>query len=493
MTVPAPDSTPDRLGDQLARRFRLLYTVALVLIACAAIAAQGLIQRAIAARESDARVVNLSGRQRMLSQRLVLHAWALTTARARNDVAASQRLAAVLAGTQQEWTAAHLSLREFVRTSLPDRSPAVDELFARMVEPMARLDADASLLGQPGTPVADDAAAAAVVLERMLADQDRFLDAMDAAVNALAGHFTSRLHRLRWLEIGLFLVTIVVLALEAWLVFRPLAGRLREAVNALEDQEKRVEKRLESLRYLAGGVAHNYNNLITSIAGNAELIRLECGDNAVVAEFAEHQAAECKRAARLTAQLLAYSGYGDYRMKAVLLSQVVQNALHRFDLEVRPRMTLTVVDDSVVAVDTEHLVQAVHGILANASEATAANRGAITLTLGREHFATVRAMSGAYRTELPAGTYACLEVRDEGSGMQQERVERIFDPFVTTQSPGRGLGLAAVLGVFHGHDGGVTVTSTLGAGTTVRLYLPVVATRAVPAPAQPSLAAGRLD
>jgi signal transduction histidine kinase len=131
-----------------------------------------------------------------------------------------------------------------------------------------------------------------------------------------------------------------------------------------------------------------------------------------------------------------------------------------------------VIEDSIAAVDRKAIKQTMRGLVANAIEAMAGRPGIIEVRLSQESLTEPRIMSGPYRTELPPGFYACVRVTDQGEGISAEELEHVFDPYRSRKEFGRGLGLAAILGIAHGHGGGIELESQPGRGTTASLYLP---------------------
>jgi signal transduction histidine kinase len=218
----------DDLDRGAARDFTRRYTLALGLVALLTLAAQGLVQAALHRARTDAEVINLAGRQRMLSQRLTLSA--LAWRQADHTIRAAQHLDS-LHVVLKEWTSAHLRLSS--GTDLPnagrDNSLLVHALFTRIAEPFAAMSAAASAI--PDDPTAVD---------RLIASQDDFLAIMERIVSGYSDEAAARVDRLVALELGLCLALLLVLILEAFFVFRPAVARLRAAIadrERLREQE----------------------------------------------------------------------------------------------------------------------------------------------------------------------------------------------------------------------------------------------------------------
>ena len=260
------------------------------------------------------------------------------------------------------------------------------------------------------------------------------------------------------------------------------------------DLERQVQhaQKLESLGVLAGGIAHDFNNLLVGILGNATLTLAELPADSPARMLVRQIQAAAERSADLTRQLLAYAGHGQHVMRLVNLSSLVlelstllQTALSR---SARLEQALDPAVPDVLA-DPAQMTQVVMNLLTNASEALDDRPGVVSLHTGVVRL-TRPVLDALYLgADLPEGAYVCLEVSDTGRGMSDGTLARIFDPFFTTKFSGRGLGLAAVLGIVRAHRGALSVETAEGKGTTFRVYLPAAA--ATPAePSQPAAAGG---
>ena len=242
----------------------------------------------------------------------------------------------------------------------------------------------------------------------------------------------------------------------------------------LEAQIQHAQK-LESLGVLAGGIAHDFNNLLMGILGNAGLAKMELPPESPARPSIEHVEKAAVRAADLTKQMLAYSGRGQFVVEPINLSALVEEMPHLLEAVISKKVVLKydfAPDLPPVEADATQLRQVVMNLITNASEAIGQRSGVVTVSTGvteasRAYFA------GAHLDDnLPAGLYAFIEVSDTGCGMTAETRSKIFDPFYTTKKTGRGLGLAAVLGIVRGHQGAIKVYSEPGRGTTFKVLLP---------------------
>jgi len=181
------------------------------------------------------------------------------------------------------------------------------------------------------------------------------------------------------------------------------------------------------------------------------------------------------RAADLTKQMLAYSGKGRFVVHPVDLNSLVREMAQLLQTVISKPATLRfdfAQDLPAVEADGTQLGQIVMNLIANASDAIGGEDGAVTLRTGILHASREFLESGYVYDELHEGSYAFIEVEDSGCGMDAETQARIFDPFFSTKFTGRGLGLAATLGIVRGHRGTIKVRSEPGRGTTFTILLP---------------------
>ncbi len=250
-----------------------------------------------------------------------------------------------------------------------------------------------------------------------------------------------------------------------------------EESRALEAQMLQAQK-LESLGVLAGGIAHDFNNILMAILGNAELARavLPAGSPALERVMGIDEAS--RRAAELCRQMLAYSGRGSFSVETIDLSRLVRGMAHMLEVSVSKKAVLhTVLPDGLPSIsgDATQIRQIVMNLIINASEAIGDGEGEIRMRTGAMDCSAEYLQEGAQGETPPAGRYVFLEVEDTGCGMDGATRAKIFDPFFSTKFTGRGLGLAAVLGIVRGHGGAILVASEPGRGTTFRVLFPAAA------------------
>jgi PAS domain S-box-containing protein len=247
----------------------------------------------------------------------------------------------------------------------------------------------------------------------------------------------------------------------------------------LQTEKLRQTQKLESIGILAGGIAHDFNNLLAGILGNASLALEDVAPASDVRQRLIDVIAASEKAAELTRQMLAYSGKGQFVLERIDLSariretmRLIQTALHaNVALELDLQAGLPAIE-----ADPSQIQQLVMNIIINAAEAIpAGRRGTVTVSTRRLVLdGTQIRHLGPGAGELTPGLHVLFEVADNGVGMDEATRAKIFDPFFTTKFTGRGLGLAAVLGIVRGHHGFIGVTSTPGQGATFRVLLPAV-------------------
>jgi PAS domain S-box-containing protein len=242
----------------------------------------------------------------------------------------------------------------------------------------------------------------------------------------------------------------------------------------LEAQLREVQK-LESLGVLAGGIAHDFNNLLMAILGNADLALLSLSPASPVRPHVEDIIRASKRAAELCRQMLAYSGKGQFVIGFYNLSEIVREIAQMIEVSISKKATLRYFFSEnlpAVEADATQLRQVIMNLITNASEALGDQNGLISVTTGVQDCDRAYLSEGYLNDTLLPGKYVYLEVSDSGCGMDKETLRRLFDPFFSTKFTGRGLGLAAVLGIIRGHQGAIKVDSEPGKGTCFKILLP---------------------
>ena len=271
-------------------------------------------------------------------------------------------------------------------------------------------------------------------------------------------------------------VSIVSLVLDVTdRVVAEQAGRKAEADRQALERKLQEAQKLESLGVLAGGIAHDFNNLLTGVLGNASLARMDLPEESPIQLYLEQIETAATRAADLCRQMLAYSGKGRFVIQRLDLNKVIDETAKLLHVSISKKAVIKIdLAPGLPAVlgDATQLRQIIMNLVINASEAVGDRSGFIGVTTGLMRADRAYLQSTLLAPELPGGDYVFLEVSDNGGGMSPEVQHKIFEPFFTTKFTGRGLGLAAVLGIVRGHKGALKVFSEPGWGTTFKVLLP---------------------
>lgn len=262
----------------------------------------------------------------------------------------------------------------------------------------------------------------------------------------------------------------------------PLAGTCAQILDAhLSERERaRAEsalqqaRRLESLGLLAGSVAHDVNNLLAAILGNLNLAQISPSLDDSARTSLDRAESAVAKARDLARQLLAYGGRTELEVGRVDLERLVRETLLVLEVSIPPTVRVSVRstrDLPDVLGDRAQLQQVVLNLVTNACEAIGAGPGEVRIELDRVDVddAVARRHAGFALAHVP---HVRLRVVDSGCGMSSETLERIFDPFFSTKTNGRGLGLSAMLGIVRSHRGAVHVHSEPGHGAQFELLLP---------------------
>ena len=233
----------------------------------------------------------------------------------------------------------------------------------------------------------------------------------------------------------------------------------------LEDELQRSQKH-ESIGILAGGIAHDFNNLLTGILGNINLVKTRMDPTDDVYPRLEESEAASLKARDLTRQLLMFSSGGTPTMRSVSIATVLEDAANFGLSGTTVTSDIGVADDIWHAeVDRGQVSQAIYNIIINASEAMpeggAVKLAAENVTINAEHGLPLR-----------NGDYVKITIADEGSGIPEEHLQKIFDPYFTTKESVSGLGLSVAYSIVKAHKGYLSVESNVGVGTTCTLFLP---------------------
>lgn len=256
-----------------------------------------------------------------------------------------------------------------------------------------------------------------------------------------------------------------------------LVGITRDISKRKEFQERMQQaQKLESLGVLAGGIAHDFNNLLAAILGNADLALWDLPSLSPARDHLVDIERATRRAADLCQQLLAYSGRGRFVNETINLSSVVHEMAALLNVSISKKALLRyhfAPEILAIKADPTQIRQVIMNLITNASEALGDQSGTISVATGVESCDHAY-LNGSYLADdLPEGQYVFVEVTDTGCGMDEQTQRRIFDPFFTSKFTGRGLGLAAVLGIVRSHRGAIKVYSEPGKGSVFKVLFPV--------------------
>src|SRR5881296_2049345 len=290
---------------------------------------------------------------------------------------------------------------------------------------------------------------------------------------------------LRLGEIALFVASMWALA---FVLDRSQTEKVA-AQNALPQSGKLLEQsqKMEAIGRLAGGVAHDFNNLLAVIIGYSDLLLESLGSSDLNRAKVEQIKQAASSAASLTRQLLTFSRQQVIQPVVLDINQTVSNTEKMLRRLIKENIEFTVeLDHNLdrVTADPGQIEQIVLNLVVNARDAMP-NGGKLRIQTRNVRLEKDSAQAGA---GVPRGRFILLEVTDTGTGMDQETQARLFEPFFTTKAVGKGtgLGLATVYGIVKQSNGHIEVQSTLGVGTTFKIYLPRLEAEEIGAPAAPA-------
>jgi PAS domain S-box-containing protein len=258
----------------------------------------------------------------------------------------------------------------------------------------------------------------------------------------------------------------------------------RKSAREMQDIERKVQEaqKLESLGVLAGGLAHDFNNILAAVLASANLARLHLGKGSEAMVHLEQVEQSVNQAAALCRQLLAYSGRGQFSVETLDLNLLIQECQALLELSISKQTVLEF--DLALGLpgfrgDAVQIRQVLMNLVMNASEAIKDQVGVVTVSTFLLPAEEAAALAGEEPlVAVPDTDCVCLKVKDTGHGIKPKDKQRIFEPFYSTKFTGRGLGLSAVRGIVRGHRAGLAVESVMDKGSSFFLMLPAVGTRA---------------
>ncbi|HOI16363.1 MAG TPA: ATP-binding protein, partial [Geobacteraceae bacterium] len=253
----------------------------------------------------------------------------------------------------------------------------------------------------------------------------------------------------------------------AVLVFRDITEKRKMEEELLKSQK------LESIGVLAGGIAHDFNNLLTAILGNISLSKMYVSEGDKVHQKLVEAEKASLRARDLTQQLLTFSRGGAPVKKTAAVTDIIRDSVAFTLSGSRATYRFSIADELwPVEVDEGQMSQVINNLILNADQAMPSGGvievGCSNLAVGVDSLLPLR-----------NGRYVVITIKDQGIGIPDEALPRIFDPYFTTKKDGKGLGLATVYSIVRNHDGHISVHSTPGVGTTFTIYLPAAGAGAI--------------
>jgi nitrogen-specific signal transduction histidine kinase/ActR/RegA family two-component response regulator len=251
-----------------------------------------------------------------------------------------------------------------------------------------------------------------------------------------------------------------------------------EARDKLQAQLTRFEK-AESLSRMAGAIAHHFNNQLAVVLGNLELALEGMPQDAALSENLTSAMQGAQNAAEISGHMLTYLGQTTDRYIPIDLSGICRQSVSSLQASAPEEIALNVdllTPGPVVRGNANQIQQVLVNLITNACEAMKKQEGEIDVIVKTVHRADIPPMLYFPPDWKPENeTYACLEIRDTGCGIEEKDIDKVFEPFFSSKFTGRGLGLSVVLGIIKAHGGAVTVDSEKGAGSSFKVYLPVTA------------------
>ena len=254
--------------------------------------------------------------------------------------------------------------------------------------------------------------------------------------------------------------------------------RIKEKQRLKFSQQKEQLKKLASLKTMAGAIAHRFNNAMTGVQSNLELMTVRLPEESKEFQMASHALEASRGASQIGTMMVSYLGQNPLQLEQVALADFVLEYLKEWEQgfkETEIAVESTPPGSPIYcSIDPPHIREVLQNLLNNAVESFQGNPGKIEISFGKEHVTPESLPLFFQRPNLSGGSYAFCEIKDTGHGLSAEQIEHIFDPFYTTRSTGRGLGLAFAGGILLAHQGALSISSRPDNGATVRVLFPAV-------------------
>ncbi|MFT4693097.1 MAG: CheY-like chemotaxis protein/nitrogen-specific signal transduction histidine kinase [Limisphaerales bacterium] len=251
-----------------------------------------------------------------------------------------------------------------------------------------------------------------------------------------------------------------------------------EATRIASERRNQQSQKLESLGMLSGGISHGLNNLLTVILANASMVKADTDPQSPAYQSLQHVESAAIEAADACVALLNYTGgVRPVEIARLKVNELVENHERMLEFALAKDISLHFdLNDSLPDIDGDPalLCQVLMNLAGNASEAKSDDSPTVWIRTGLANLTPADADRARWPQDIDGGEYVYLEVEDNGNGMDDETLNKIYDPFFSTRFTGRGMGMAVVMGIIRAHSGMIAIDTSPGDGTKVRVYLPPV-------------------
>ncbi|KAA3665471.1 MAG: PAS domain S-box protein [Chloroflexi bacterium] len=254
-----------------------------------------------------------------------------------------------------------------------------------------------------------------------------------------------------------------------------IQGYIGTLTDITEREAMRQAQKLASLGTMIGTIAHDFNNLLSAVYNHSELALMMMPPDLPSAQHVQRAIETTTHAAKLTQQLLTYSGIGNFTIEKIEINALIQDSMFLLEVAIPKNANLEAVfypEPLFLEASDTQLQQVIMNLIINGAESLQGEPGDVIIKTGRETITAVNAHAPQLLEPITPGEYVTLKVEDNGCGIASETLNKIFDPFFTTKSTGHGLGLAAVLGIIRELNGGIWIKSEVGKGTRFNLLFP---------------------
>ena len=252
--------------------------------------------------------------------------------------------------------------------------------------------------------------------------------------------------------------------------------KIEEEHRLWELQRQQIEKS-ESLSRMAGAVAHHFNNMLGAVIGNIELAVMDLPPGATTVELLSEAMKASQQAVELSSLMLTYLGQTVTKRELLDLSNTCRSSLPLLKITMQKNVALVAEFSSpgpTINANASQIQQLLSNVVTNAAESIGNNPGTINLRVSSVSLTEIPEENRVPVDWQPQGdAFACITVKDTGSGIEDKDIQQIFDPFFSTKFTGRGLGLPVALGIVRAHNGVITVESTAGRGSLFQVFLPL--------------------